>query len=63
MKNQDIRREILGSGLKLWQIAEALGITDATFSRKLRKELPDETKTQIRGIIADLTEKGVANAR
>ncbi len=62
MHNQDIRHEILGSGLKLWQIAEALGITDATFSRKLRKELPEETKTQIRGIIADLTEKGVANA-
>lgn len=63
MHNQDIRSEILGNGLKLWQIAEALGITDATFSRKLRRELPDETKTQIRGIIADLTEKGAANAR
>lgn len=63
MHNQDIRCEILGNGLKLWQIAEALGITDGTFSRKLRKELPEETKAQIRGIIADLTRKGAANAR
>ncbi len=62
MRNQNIRREILGNGLKLWQIAEALGITDATFSRKLRKELPEETKEQIRGIIAELTEKGASNA-
>ena len=63
MHNQDIRHEILGSGLKLWQIAEALGITDATFSRKLRKELPDETKARIRCIIAELTKKGVSNVR
>lgn len=62
MKNQDIRNEIHENGLKLWQIAEALGITDATFSRKLRKELPDETKTQIRCIIAALTKKGASNA-
>ena len=61
MKNQDIRNEINESGLKLWQIAEALGITDGTFSRKLRKELPDETKTQIRGIIANFTKKGEVN--
>lgn len=51
MCNQDIRREVSESGLKLWQIAEELGITDATFSRKLRKELPAETKTRIRDII------------
>lgn len=63
MCNSDVRCEILASGLKLWQIAEALGITDATFSRKLRKELPDETKTQIREIIAELVEKGAEHDR
>lgn len=51
MHNQDIRYEILASGLKLWQIAEALGITDSTFSRKLRKELPETEKERIRTII------------
>lgn len=51
MHNQDIRYEILASGLKLWQIAEALGITDSTFSRKLRKELPEAEKERIRTII------------
>ena len=63
MYNQDIRSEIHKNGLKLWQIAEELGITDATFSRKLRKELPDETKSQIRIIIAGMTEKGTAHDR
>ena len=40
MSNQDIRRTAAGAGVKLWQIADALGIADCSFSRKLRKELP-----------------------
>lgn len=55
MKNQDIRDEIKTAGLYLWQIAEALGINDGNFSRKLRHELPDEEKARIRAIIAALT--------
>ena len=55
MKNLDIRSEIMGAGLKLWQVADGLGITDATFSRKLRHELPDDKKAEIRTIIAELS--------
>ena len=51
MKNQDIRLEAAGAGVKLWEIAEALGITDSWFSRKLRQELPEEQKAEIRTII------------
>lgn len=54
MKNQDIRLEVAGNGLKLWQIAEVLGITDSSFSRKLRKEFPEEEKEKIRMIITQL---------
>ena len=35
MVNQDIRRTAAGSGVKLWQIADALGIADFNFSRKI----------------------------
>ena len=55
MKNKDIRTEIKAAGLYLWQIADALGINDGNFSRKLRHELPDEEKARIRAIIAALT--------
>lgn len=58
--NQDIRMEANKAGVKLWQIADALGITDNWFSRVLRKELPDEKKSEIRNIIARLTEKAGA---
>ncbi len=54
MKNADIREEVKNAGLKLWQIADKLGITDASFSRKLRKELNAEEKARIRAIIAEL---------
>ena len=36
MTNVEIRREAAGAGVKLWQIADKLGITDSYFSRKLR---------------------------
>lgn len=55
LKNTDIRSEVKAAGLYLWQIADALGINDGNFSRKLRHELPDEEKARIRAIIAALT--------
>lgn len=58
MKNQDIRRTAAGSGVKLWQIAEALGIADCSLSRKLRKELPNDEKEKIFSIIAELAKEG-----
>lgn len=63
MFNQDIRQEIKDAGLFYYQIAEQLGINDGNFSRLLRRELPDEKKEQIRGIIQQLAQKdGVKNA-
>ena len=57
MYNQDIRRTAAGAGVKLWQIADALGIADCSLSRKLRKELPQEEKDRILGIIRELSQE------
>jgi ribosomal protein L20 len=56
MRNQDIREEINCSGIKYWMIAEKLGISDVTFSRRLRKELPINEKQKISQIILQLKE-------
>ena len=56
MNNQDIRRTAAGAGVKLWQIADALGIADCSLSRKLRKELPVEEKEKIFSIIEKLAQ-------
>ena len=55
MSNQDIRLTAAGAGVRLWQIADALGISDYKFSRKLRKELPQEEKENIFSIIRELS--------
>jgi hypothetical protein len=56
VKNIDIRTDAQKSGVKLWQIADELGLSDCNFSRKLRKELPDSEKEKIRQIIVRLRE-------
>lgn len=58
MTNQDIRLTAAGAGVKLWQIAEALGIADCSLSRKLRRELPPGEKEQIFAIIEQLSTEG-----
>jgi len=57
VNNQDIRRTAAGAGVKLWQVADALGIADCSLSRKLRKELPQEEKDRIFGIIRELSQE------
>ena len=52
--NNDIRLEAASVGLCLWQIADKLNMTDSSFSRKLRKELPETEKERIREIIVEL---------
>lgn len=54
MKNKDIRETAKQAGVCLWQIAERLGMNDGNFSRKLRRELNQEEREKIMGIIAEL---------
>lgn len=56
MANQDIREEARKAGVKLWQIADALGISEPTITRLMRKELTAEKKAEILKIIAQLKE-------
>ena len=52
--NMEIRQKTAKAGVKLWWIADKLGIADTGLSKKLRHELPDEEKEKIRAIIAEL---------
>lgn len=50
-QNGIVREAALRKGVYLWEIARELGVTDGTFSRKLRKELPPEETQKILEII------------
>jgi hypothetical protein len=58
MANEDIKKEIRHSGVLFWKVALKFGCADTTFSRKLRKELPEQDKNEIRSIIKELRKEG-----
>lgn len=53
-KNVDIRTMARIADVKHWEIAEALGVSEITFSRWLRKELPIQKKERIKRVIEEL---------
>lgn len=57
MANKEIRRTARANGVPLWKIADKLGISEPTMSRKLRHELPEEQKTKILNIINELAKE------
>lgn len=63
MCNNDVRIYALNNGVKLWMIAEGMGIHECSFSRMLRKELPEEKKKKIFAIIDELAAGGNAHGK
>lgn len=57
LKNQKIREFAKTHGVRLWCVAEALGMRDSTFSRKLRHELPESEQEKIIQIIERLAKE------
>lgn len=54
LANTDVRFAIRKAGLTQYLVAEKLGISEATFTRRLRKEFTPEEKQQIYNIIEEL---------
>jgi transposase-like protein len=57
MANNNIRLMARGSGVPFWKIAQVLGISEPTMTRRLRNELSAKEKAKIRVIIAKLKDK------
>lgn len=54
MSNYAIREAAKKNEVRLWEIAYALGMEDSTFSRKLRRELPQKEQAKILGLIDEI---------
>lgn len=54
--NKDVRQYAKEAGVFQYQIADALGVSEYTIIRKLRKELPQDEKARIFQIIDRLAE-------
>ena len=51
MNNSKVRIKMLESGVKQWEVANMLGISESVFSRKLRNELSEEEQDKIVNLI------------
>lgn len=51
MKNEKIRKALTAAGMKQWQLADLLGISEPTLTRWLRHELPQEKQAEIVAVI------------
>lgn len=54
MSGQEVKALILANGLKCWQVADALGMQDSNFSRKLRKPFDEKAVEEVKAAIATL---------
>ena len=55
--NNDIRAYAKLKGVRLWMVAERMGISDNTLSRLLRDELDAEEKAKMLGLIDGLSDE------
>lgn len=55
--NETIKTRAKEKGVKLWEIADALKISDANFSRILRHELPDSKQIFVLQLIDEIAEE------
>ncbi len=60
MMNKEIKMAAAGADVKLWEIADAVGLSDSNFSRKLRHELSEEEKQHILAIIEEIKNRRVS---
>lgn len=59
--NAAIRNAAHEAGVHHWEVAEALGISEGSFCRRMRHELPEAEQARILNIINDISARMGAN--
>lgn len=53
MANERIKEALKNQGMRQWELAEMLGISEQTICRRMRKELPCDEQEKLLSIIKD----------
>ena len=56
MHNKDLRDEFRIANVRQWEVAEAMGISEMTLVKWLRRELPEDKKNLVRKAIQKLVD-------
>ena len=54
MYNKDLRDEFRIANVRQWEVAEAMGISEMTLVKWLRRELPEDKKNLVRKAVQKL---------
>lgn len=57
MTNEAIREKVKATGVRYWEVAEQIGVSDVTLCRQLRRELPEARQQLILHAIDELTRR------
>ena len=57
MEKADVRKLLNDTGLRQWQLADALGISEYTLCKRLRRPLSKDFEAEVRRAIDELKEK------
>lgn len=60
--NIEIKEAVKAANMRMWQLAEMLGVSQNTLCRRLRHELPDDEKKEILALIQNYGKGGENNA-
>ena len=53
MNNTKIRIKMIETGMKQWEVARLLGMSESVLSRRLRDELPEDEQDRIVALIEE----------
>ena len=56
MYNKDLRDEFRIANVRQWEVAEAMGISEMTLVKWLRRELPEDKKNLVRKAVQTLVD-------
>ena len=63
MKNRELKDYIKSRGVYLWQVAAKLGVSDITFTKRLRFELSEKDKVKILALVEELAKENAEDSR
>ena len=56
MEKQEVKKLLQDNGFKQWQLADALGISEYTLCKRLRRPLSEDFEAKVRKAIEDMKE-------
>ena len=54
LTNSELKLYAAGKGVKLWQVADKFGITDAAFSRRMRKNFSEDDAAKFKHYVDEI---------